>query len=132
MTSTKSLLVRNKFLWAAIAWTLFVTYSCLTGSSQIPKVSWLAIQNKDKIAHFIFYFTFTILWYLYIRSKHTAGFKKAVLIPFFMAVFYGAFIEACQGLFTDSRDADVMDALANTVGSAVGVLVLRLVQNKKR
>lgn len=124
--------MHNKFLWAAIVWTLFLTYFCLTGSSQIPKVSWLDIPNKDKAVHFIFYFVFTLLWCLYFWSKKNYSSGKAIVLTFFMAVVYGVIIEICQGLFTADRSADIMDALANTAGSALAVLVLWFLKKKKQ
>ena len=49
-----------------------------------------------------------------------------------MAVVYGVIIEICQGLFTADRSADIMDALANTAGSALAVLVLWFLKKKKQ
>jgi VanZ family protein len=95
-------------------------------------MSWLHIPHKDKIAHFIFYFVFTVLWHLYMGSRDTVSFRKTILLPFFAAVTYGGFIEICQGLLTTNRSADIMDALTNTAGSAIAVLTLWLKQKDKQ
>lgn len=122
--------MHNKFLLAAVIWVMFITYACLTTPANIPKASWLTIEHLDKIVHFIFYFVFTLLLSNAYRVKvHTV--KKAWLYAFATAVVYGILIELCQGLFTNARSADVVDAFANTSGSAFAVFVLWLFQKKK-
>lgn len=123
--------MHNKFFWAAVVWTIFITYFCLTSPSQIPNASWLHVPHKDKVVHFIFYFVFTLLWSLYLWSGNIFSSKKAIVITFLIAVIFGIFIEICQGLFTTNRSADVMDALANTAGSATAVLALWFLQKRK-
>jgi VanZ family protein len=89
---------------------------CLVSASSVPEAAWLNIRNKDKIVHFIFYLVFTLLLYKDYKVK-TGSIKKAFVYAFATAVSYGIIIEICQGLFTDGRNADSMDVLANTSGS---------------
>jgi len=85
----------------------------------------VAIPNKDKVLHFVFYFGFTALWYLFFRKTYGNS-SKIKLYVFLLAVSYGALIELCQLLSPTGRSADVADALANTVGSATAVLCIWL------
>lgn len=123
--------MRNKFLLATFVWVIFITYMCLVKASDIPEASWLNIPHKDKIVHFTFYFVFTFLLYKDYKLK-MGGVKKAWLWAFLTAISYGIIIEICQGLFTDERSADSMDALANTSGSALAIFVLWLRQKQKK
>ncbi|MHA3789063.1 VanZ family protein [Flavobacterium hauense] len=123
--------MRNKFLPAAVAWGVFVTYACLAGASSIPKASWLDIDNKDKIVHFIFHFVFTILLYKTYKAKAGSS-VKAYGYAFLTAAVYGVIIEICQGLFTAERSADVLDALANMLGSLTAIFMLWLRQRLKK
>jgi VanZ family protein len=123
--------VRNKFLLATGVWTVFITYMCLVSASSVPEAAWLNIRNKDKIVHFIFYLVFTLLLYKDYKVK-TGSIKKAFVYAFATAVSYGIIIEICQGLFTDGRNADSMDVLANTSGSAFAILMLWLRQKRKK
>ncbi len=123
--------MRNKFLLAALVWTVFVTYLCLTDATNIPKVSWLHIQNKDKIVHFTFYFVFTFLWVNALKQYDKFTPKKARIYIFIVAFIFGIIIEICQGILGKGRSADVIDVLANTSGSALSILVLWLLERRK-
>lgn len=116
---------------ATVVWGVFVTYACLVSASSVPKVAWLDIPNKDKIVHFIFYFVFTLLLYKDYKVK-AGSVKKAFIYAFATAVSYGVIIEICQKLFTDGRNADAMDVIANTSGSAFAILMLWLRQKRKK
>ena len=131
MISTKSLLVRNIFLLAAVAWTLFITYACLTAAANIPKAAWLNFEHKDKIVHFTFYLVFTLLWVLDLKKVKNFSPKKARLFVFVIAVIFGVIIEICQGMFTVERSPDALDVLANTSGSAAAILMLWFFDKKK-
>lgn len=88
-----------------------------------------SFEYKDKVLHGIFYFVFTLFWFLFLRNtRHVKNLKLKV---FLFAVAYGIVIEICQGLFTTERSADVFDVVANTTGSALAILALWLSDNKK-
>lgn len=123
--------MRNIFLLAAVAWTLFITYACLTAAANVPKVAWLNIQHKDKIVHFTFYLVFTLLWVLDLIKAKRFSPKKARIVVFIIAVLFGIIIEICQGLFTKERSPDALDVLANTSGSAAAILLLWIFDKKK-
>jgi len=123
--------VRNKFLLATVVWVVFITYACLAAAADIPKASWLNIPHKDKVVHFIFYFIFTLLLSMDYKVR-TATIKKAWIYAFATAVGYGIIIEICQKLFTNGRSADMMDVVANTSGSAFAILILWLLQKRKK
>jgi len=123
--------VRNIFLLAAVAWTLFITYACLTAAANVPKAAWLNIQHKDKIVHFTFYLVFTLLWVLDLIKTKRFSPKKARIVVFIIAVLFGIIIEICQGLFTKERSPDALDVLANTSGSATAILLLWIFNKKK-
>ena len=42
------------------------------------------------------------------------------------SIIYGSLIEMAQGVFTTTRKADIMDVLANTLGSILAVVVILL------
>lgn len=125
LISTKSLLVRNKYLWASLFWTILITVSCLLSAETVNKVSWINIPNKDKIAHFIFYFIFTLLWYKHFRVLNKSRAKARVRV-FLFAIVWGLLLEVLQGLFTTQRSAELFDMVANALGSATAVLLLWL------
>jgi VanZ family protein len=89
----------------------------------------LPLPNKDKLLHGVFYFGFTVLWTLFFRTWPAV--KKPILFGFIFAVVYGIIIEICQAFFTTNRSGDVLDALANTTGAALAVIVLSTIFNRK-
>ena len=92
----------------------------------------ITLPNKDKYGHFVFYFIFTLLWYAYLNLSSTINSKRARLISVFFAFAYGACIEVSQGLFTNGREADVMDIVFNTLGSIAAAIGLWFIQKSKK
>ena len=89
----------------------------------------IKIANKDKYVHFIFYFVFVVLWFLVAKSISNA--KKTNLIVLLTAIGYGILMEICQG-FTKTRTPDVMDALANSIGAAIGLFFIASVYKHRK
>jgi VanZ family protein len=89
-------------------------------------------QFTDKYVHLTFYFIFTVLWYLTFRLRYIVSGAKIRLTIFLIAVVFGILIELAQEFFTTDRSADVNDALANSTGSALAVLVLWLIPKLKK
>jgi len=119
------------FLLATVAWVVFITYACLAEPADIPEASWLDIPHKDKIVHFIFYFVLTVLLSIDYKVR-SVTIKKAWLYAFLTAVVYGVIIEICQGSFTVSRSADVLDVAANSSGSAFAIFTLWFLWKRKK
>jgi VanZ family protein len=123
VTTIKRLLEHKKgYFYLAALWTLFIAYLCLTDFDKLPTIK---IGGLDKSVHFILHFFFTLLWYLYLKSV----FKTKWIIAFvvLLDVAYGSLIEVGQTLFTITRKGDVLDILANSVGTAAAVIVIYLV-----
>ena len=121
MKNTKHLLARSKFyLIAAICWTFVIAILCLVSFKKLPSVD---VKSADKYVHALFHFGFTILWYLYFKMQNGG---KWLLKIFLFSLAYGATIEIMQGLFTETRQADLHDIAANCSGSLIAVLVIIL------
>ena len=115
---------RNILFWLALIWSLFIGVACLADASSIPKTSVFTLPYKDKIAHFVFYFIFSGLWFsYYAKRKKEINRLKIALIVFVVASLTGALVELMQYKFTVSRSAEWADVLANTSGSFTGLLL---------
>ncbi len=114
----KKLLERNSLLIAIIA-TLFIAVLSL---SAVPKLNMgLGIKSGDKYLHFIAYFGLTILWYFALKDR-----IKEKVFKFFVPlalVLYGIILEGLQSNLTTYRTGDIYDAIANTAGVIVALLV---------
>lgn len=109
---------KNSF-WTAFFWTLLILFLSFKSPSNIPNIT---IPNIDKVVHFMFYFVFVFLWYRYLFYIKKTENKHAFLLVL-MAVVVGVLIELGQGYFTLTRQADVFDVIANSLGSIGGIFI---------
>lgn len=117
---TNNLSGHNKlYLCLAILWTLFIAVLCLESSSDLPNLG-ISVSNIDKYVHFIFHFGFTVLWFLYWKTRNGVSLFKI----FTASLLYGVAIEVAQGVFTTTRTADVADVFANVCGSTAAVIAI--------
>lgn len=90
-----------------------------------------AIPYMDKLAHAAAY---ALLGFLFFRLFQTTGIQKsAVLLVTLSALassLYGISDEIHQ-YFVPSRTADIMDVLADAVGSVLGALTAQLLLNRQ-
>ncbi|WP_010251961.1 VanZ family protein [Myroides injenensis] len=124
----------RKFIFTiGIFWTILIVIACLVEGSSVPKISVFNIPNKDKIAHFTFYFVFSIIWFLYIvKSRLKISRIKLTFAIFTIVCLLGGSIEILQYYTTTSRSAEWADFFANCLGSIIGLLLcMTLTKNKK-
>ena len=113
-----------------VFWTGLVAYLCLVSSDKLPDVD---VLKFDKLGHFTFHFGITFLWFLFWKTTYRTENKFAFIKAFLFSFFFGIIIEICQGLFTTTRQSDINDIYANSVGSFAAVLsifVLNKFQSK--
>ncbi|HSD13452.1 MAG TPA: VanZ family protein [Flavobacterium sp.] len=114
----------------AILWTLAIAAACLISMDKVPTVP---VFGKDKTIHSFFYLVFSILWFLFLSKEFPKWtFIQKALVVLVSSFLYGGIIEICQGLFTTSRQADLLDVLANMSGSVIAVIALFLITRLKK
>ena len=120
--NTKRLLEHKRIIQVlTVFWTGLVAYLCLANAESLPAVS---VFKFDKIGHLTFHFGITFLWFLFWKSTYRNENKFAVMKAFLFSFFFGVVIEICQGVFTTTRNADINDVLANSIGALIAVIVL--------
>ena len=124
MKITKHLSERS-FLFLAILWTVIITVLSLVSLYSIPQVD---VPGKDKIVHFLFYSVFVIFW-SFSKNKWCSNWNYSLLIVC-LAIVYGIIIEVLQSVLTHTREADLNDILANSLGAIVGFVCVYCVKNK--
>lgn len=123
MKIIKHLSERN-YLYLAVIWAVLIAVLSLVSLNSISKE--INISSNDKFFHFVFYAILTVLLLLYKRKT-----KYNLLIILFV-IIYGIIIEILQALLTTNREADIYDAIANSLGAITGLVFLRIVKNKKK
>lgn len=122
------------FTLAFFTWMAFITYSSLTSFSGIDTGSFgFDIPHGDKLVHFVFYFTAVVLGIFFLQEQGKSGMKltKALVLMFFITTVYGIIIEVFQYSFTTNREGDFFDAMANSLGSLLGVLTSNFLFSSK-
>jgi len=111
-----------KYNWPSILWAAFILYLCMMPARHLPNIP---IPNFDKLVHFTFYFTFTLLtnWGWLKQQSLGSLHKNALLKIFIIACTYGFSIEIMQETLTTDRHFEWLDEAANATGAAVGALL---------
>jgi len=106
---------------------MFVTFSSLFSLSDVG-ASRFNIPHIDKAVHFTFYSVMVFLGYLAFSKGKTKNSIKSKLLwnIVLFAICYGIIIEVLQHVATSDRHGDLLDALANSIGAIVGMLVVRI------
>jgi len=112
--------LKNLYLCLAIGWTLLIAVLCLVSFNDLPTIG---IGGADKYVHFIFHFGFTLLWFMYVKSRSA---NPSLLKVGLASLCYGISLEIAQGLFTTTRSADIFDVIANATGAGIAILVILL------
>ena len=89
----------------------------------MPKIG---IPNLDKVVHFTFYSVAAILGCFFIRERASARISliQSVLIMGLFTIIYGIIIEVLQHWLPGTRDGNEYDAIANTIGTFIGIFVV--------
>ena len=125
----KSLLESKQLLVVCILYSVFITIIFLLPTKEIPKLFDTFIPI-DKLVHVVIFLVLTFLWLFYVNS--VLNDIKPIVLFFILAVclFYGILIEVIQELYVSSRGAEVLDVIADLLGSSLGLLFFRNYKNR--
>lgn len=108
-----------------IFWTIVIAVLSLIPSSEIPSISLNSKVPVDKIAHIFLYAIYTLLIGKYlIDSSYNKGLR--IMIVLTITISYGILMEVLQYYLSPSRFFDMLDIIANIIGSIVGLLLLKI------
>ncbi len=107
--------LRYKTWWVA---TGALIMAFLTWSSLSPIiVTVVTVQYSDLVLHLLAYSAVTFWFQQIFRGA------RGLLLVALCMIGYGMLMEAAQGLLTVSRDANLLDIVANTIGVVIGTFV---------
>lgn len=100
---------RTKLLYyAALAWTLVIFAGCSIPGNGLPP----SLTTGDKLMHVAIFLGFGFLWF-------QAGYGAWTVL--LAGIGYGMLIEIWQGIMPIDRSFDLYDALADTIGTILGI-----------
>lgn len=118
--------LKKILLRVSLVYTLLITIAFLLPAS--GKLNLLFFFNSsipiDKVLHGIIHLILAFLWLNFIFIQNNQVIKlKLIAITVLSCVVYGIIIEIFQEQFVDSRKADFLDIIANSVGTLLGFLI---------
>lgn len=111
----------HKFFWrfTLVLYTAGILYLSLTPTPPSDGTGW------DKANHALAMALLTLLAY-----RAVLPYRRAILFGGAYAVVFGGLVELLQGCCTATRSAEWRDLAADLLGSAVAVMLLRLLQRR--
>lgn len=109
--------------WKPLLIAVLILYGSLSSSNTLNQVSIFHFQNMDKVFHFTLYFILSISFLSALHRKSVLSKQEQILINLIFVISYGLILEVCQYYFTSDRSAELLDALANTLGCIFGTLL---------
>lgn len=114
----------HKSMWAyiaAITWTVTVIVGSSVPGNDANKFNPLLFEGGDKIAHLGAYLMMVLLWGIALKSrgKRIGGAR----LSFYMSIAIGIVLEICQSTIFESRSFEILDIIANIMGSIIGLIL---------
>jgi len=127
-----------KYFLPGIAWFFIVGILTLMPAKDVPEVGWMDnIPNFDKFVHAVLFGGLVFLFSLPFIISHLSKKQKInYLIRISLAsVIWGITIEFLQKFYVPSRDFDLLDWAADSVGVILSlwlvIVILKRLENKK-
>lgn len=111
-------MVRKNFFSILVA--LIIMYLCMANSNTFNKVP-INIPNFDKIVHFAMYFG--LMSVIILENRNILISIQKIILTGLIPFFYGVIIEIMQTTLTTTRTGSIFDALANTLGILISILL---------
>ena len=112
---------------------LTIYWLVLFTATTIPVERLPSVGFGDKVNHFLAYFVLAVLIYLALiyQRKSKFLFEKAAIVTIVIGLFYGAVDELHQ-MLVPGRYAEIMDWVADALGTFAGVLIVYFLINRLR
>lgn len=106
------------YLVLAIIWTVLTIYLSLVSAKRIATMHIWNIAGIDKIAHAVFYLSFSFLWSMTFFKK-----LNVHLWVLLITIVFGIAIEWAQFQMNIGRAFEILDIIANAIGATIGILI---------
>ena len=117
--------ILGKKLIFVVLWTIIIAFLSLMPNPEIQEISWTDGFQIDKLAHIFLYAMYTILLGRFLDGKAYKNIPS-VLLLFVIPISYGILMEVLQNYLSPTRFFDMLDIIANIIGSIVGFFILKI------
>lgn len=116
------------YFWKPFLWLSIICYALFIPAEDLPLEPFFRIPHFDKIVHFGLFFMFCLLL---LRPLKRLQFKYYLLAPL-ISIVLSAMLETSQHVLSVSRNSDIKDFIANSLGALSAVMFYYLfVSNSK-
>ena len=107
-------------------WVFIIAYLCLAPADEFKKVH-ITIPYFDKMVHFGMFFILG----LFIGAKKEYQLAATIYSwQIYFAAIYGGLIELAQSYLTTTRKGDWIDWLADLIGLALGIWMVKILPTR--
>lgn len=111
----------------AALWAIVIMVVSVIPSADLPSLS---IWEPDKVMHASVYAILTLLVYFALIKLRPYR-KRKNIVAAGLCILYGSIIEIIQRLLP-TRSFDLLDALANSIGCMLALLVILLISRRNK
>jgi len=115
-----------KYFLPAILWSIVIFILSTRSGINLPE-SWMDFISWDKFGHAVVYCILTILLLIgsyQKNAKHDLG-RAILTLGVIISSIYGISMEIVQYSFFPGRFFEVMDIIANIIGSLIGLIIFK-------
>ena len=112
----------------SIIWSIIIVVVCSDQPVEAGLLDWMHFSHLDKIGHFGLYFILciTLLFGFYkFSTSDDSPIRSQIIIAVLISILYGIGIEILQASCFETRQFELLDILANSIGAIVGAFVFK-------
>jgi hypothetical protein len=114
----------KEFKWGFV-WLLITAILFFTPGNKFPEISWFDKYYFDKLLHASMFALFAFL-FIYPRRKQDKRLQHLwITIILCYCILYGGLVEVIQHLYIPYRSGDILDFIADFIGSLIVFLWYR-------
>jgi Na+/proline symporter len=118
-----------KYYIPAFVWTVIIFIIIAMPGVYVPKPHGIwELLSYDKLIHLAMFapLSYSILWGF---RKNTKTNKQSYIVTVIFGIIYAFFTEALQLYVIEGRNGNIYDAIADSVGVALGLLIFHKINN---
>ncbi len=108
------------YVAGGILWTTVIAVLSLVSADQVSTISIWDFVGIDKASHFVSYLLHTFLWCMATRNR-----KIPIYFVVIFSASFGIIMEICQFYLFNGRTFELLDVMANILGSVAGVILFK-------
>ena len=116
----------------AIFWLMLSFYLLTMPGDTVPKINWMDKLQGDKLVHIAMFaiLVMLVLFPIQYGSKVSLSTKTALMVAL-CALAYGIAMEFVQEYFVSNRSFDLLDMVADGIGSFSGIACWKYLSKKR-